>query len=219
MFSGRPCEKEGYFRYKNSCTHHYRCYYNKKCGKIIPSRVYECPGCLKFHTHKMICDLPENVPECTYHDDKFQNVEGHTLTDPIKYCTGPGIFLDPSNRKRYFDCIDIFHEHQYYLTIKDCQMNTTFSDSEETCIPEVHANLPAQRYVPSTCNSYSYAVDQYNCNKFYYCRKGVPFAQLSCMSNYFFNGKFCQHKSRSMFCNWELLKKSFKKQNVDLQYY
>lgn len=96
----------------------------------------------------MICDIPENVPECSYYDGRFQNVEDHIVTDPIKFCTGPGIYLDPSDRTRYFDCVDIFQEKQYYLTIKKCPKNTTFHYFKKVCTNDESSNSPNQRYVP-----------------------------------------------------------------------
>lgn len=208
-----PCEREGYFRYRNSCSLHYRCFYSKRCGKIISSRVYECPGCLKFHIHKMICDLPENVPECTYHEKKYQDIEGHQVTDPVTYCTGPGVFLDPSNRMRYFDCVDIFERKKYYLTIKTCPDDLNFNDATKTCDHTVGSNLPSMRHIPGSCSSDNYAVDRYKCDKFYYCRNGVPQAELFCMDNYFFNGNFCQHNN-STSCNWKELNQAFKQHKV-----
>lgn len=73
----------------------------------------------------MICDLPENVPECNQHKEVYQYIEGHQVTNPIQYCTGPGTFPDPSNRNRYFHCEDIFYDNKYYLTIKECPEDIT----------------------------------------------------------------------------------------------
>lgn len=159
----------------------------------------------------MICDLPENVPECTNHDEIYQYIEGHMVTNPIQYCTGPGIFPDPSNRHRYFHCEDIFHENKYYLTIKECPEGITFNDSKNIC--EGHDLRHPDKDIIGSCNSYNYAIDPYNCHKFYFCRNMIPVARLSCLETHFFNGHFCQHKSRSVFCNWEHLKKSYEKEN------
>lgn len=209
MLSGQPCEKEGTFRYQNSCTLHYQCSYNTKCGKIIPSKLYECPGCLKFNANIMACDIPKNVAECTFHDEELSEINDYTVTDPVNYCTGPGIFLDPANRERYFECIDIHGKDKYYLTIRTCPENTTFNDLNKVCDSEHSSDLPSEKDIPGICNAHNYAVDPYRCHKFYFCRDGVPFVQLSCLKTHFFNGRFCQHKDRSMLCRWSDLKTSF----------
>lgn len=210
----RPCQHEGYFRYKNSCTQHYICSYSLECGKIIASKVYECPGCLKFNAKRMICDLPENVPECTYHSESYEYIKGYKVTNPIQNCTGTGRFLDPSNRKRYFDCVDIFNDNHYYLTIKECVENITFDDNKKIC--QGRDNRLPEKDIVGACNAFNYASDPYNCHKFYYCKNRLPMARLSCLNTHFFNGHFCQHKSRSVFCNWEHLKKSYLVENKAL---
>lgn len=196
LFLGKPCEREGYFRYKNSCNLHYNCYYSKTCGKLLPSKIYQCPGCLKFNPRKMICDLPQNVPECNYHEEHYQKFENHKVTKPIRYCTKPGKYLDPSNRKRYYDCIDIFQNGKYYLTIKNCPINTTFDDTKKMC--KGYDKRLAEKFIIGSCRSNNYAIDQYNCQKFYFCQNQLPIAEMFCLKTHFFNGKVCQKKSMQL---------------------
>lgn len=193
-FPGRPCANEGYFRYKNSCNLHYRCYYSMECGKLIPSKVHQCPGCLKFNPKKMICDLPENVPECTYHSKDYQIFEGHKVTTPVRFCSGPGTYLDPSDRTRYYSCVDIHKNNNYYLTIRDCPSNTTFNEVNNVC----EGNRSTKKYMGAICNSHNYAVDLFNCQKFYFCRDQRPVEEFSCLKTHIFNGHFCQHKSKAL---------------------
>lgn len=154
----------------------------------------------------MICDLPENVPECTFHKDGLQDLEGYKVTKPLKKCTGPGTFSDPSNYRRYYNCIDIFDEDEYYLTIAKCPQNQTFDTVKKKCRIS-HVHHPHHHHFPGTCGLNNYAFDRHDCHKFYYCQGGKPFVNLWCSNQYFFNGRFCQHKSKSIFCNWNELKK------------
>lgn len=156
----------------------------------------------------MVCDLPEYTPECNYQSVEYQQVKDHRVTNPLRFCTGSGVFLDPSNRSQYFDCVDIFLEQKYYLTIKTCPEGTKFNDLKKEC--DIEENLSAKRNIPGNCGTHNYTSDPYNCNKFYYCQEGQPFAELFCLNSHFFNGHFCQHKSSAIHCTWEELKKSFK---------
>lgn len=172
--------------------------------KLISSDIYECPGCLKFNANLMRCDLAENVPECTYRYQQFNNTLENTNKTTTKICTGPGKFPVPYDRTRYYDCNKKINDSEYLLRIKRCPQNKLFSVQSARCRK---SNCVKPEVDPRKCGKNHYSYDQYDCRKFFHCQGKEPKIPLFCPSGYIFNGNYCQYQETVSFCNWEELKK------------
>lgn len=205
-FADRPCPKEGFYRYANSCQLHYECYFDEQCGSLVASRLYSCPHCLQFNVKKQRCDFPLNVPECTYHEEDEDILEGHTVTVPLEECTTPGIFKDPGNPKRYFNCTHIYDD-RIYLTIEQCPKGKVYNDFSKTCV-QTNDTIKIFRRVLEGGNYKigSYAFDKYSCWRFFFFAPNT-IVELHCPQGFIFSGKVCEDINTSTFCNWEELKK------------
>ncbi|KAG5899541.1 hypothetical protein JTB14_008227 [Gonioctena quinquepunctata] len=169
-----------------------------------PSETYECPKCLKFNVKIAKCDLPENVPECTIHDKVYQQYQKYNLFKPAKICTGPGVFPDPSNEQRYYECIEILDDNMFYLTSKKCPSKQKFNPKIRKCDPKYIHPHHQNRNLVGDCKSH-YTFHKYSCQKFFRCSRKHNPVELKCPDGYIFNGDNCQLISSKSFCNWEIL--------------
>ncbi|XP_044265043.1 uncharacterized protein LOC123011592 [Tribolium madens] len=191
---GPSCSKEGTFRFKQNCKKYYVCYFDSQCKKLLP-KIYTCPKCLKFNAQKNICDLAENVPECS-----------NSNSGPKKYCTNPGRFFVPDNCQKYYECT--VNGSLIDLTIKMCPPETVFSRKELKCLK----GQKCKESGPNCATDDSYAVDMFDCSKFYYCVTKNFSVPLYCPSSYVFNNKVCE-KWESIKLKWDNPKAQKSKNN------
>jgi hypothetical protein len=189
---GPRCARPGYFRVKRSCTRFYRCEFDRKCAKFLPSKIQTCPKCLKFNAAKMRCDLPENVPECTY-----------SYSFPKNVCTGVGKFFVPNDCHKYYDCRKGTNG-TVKLDVKTCQSPMVFDQKKKKC-QEGKCSSPVYECKQGEL----YLSDKFDCNKFYYCVNSDVAIPIYCPAEFVFNGNICENGAFSDLTNWEKLKKSF----------
>lgn len=149
----------------------------------------------------MRCDLPENVPECTYHK---RTKEQKKLKEPIE-CTGPGLFANPDEPKQYFECKE--ENSVFKLYTRHCLHKHTFNEILKMCDEKFIEIVK----IEEKCQPNNYAPDHHDCQRFYHCHNGEPKTPLYCPRGYIFTGNQCEHEDNTPFCDWELIKLEMRK--------
>lgn len=169
----------------------------------MQSSIYNCPGCLQFNAQIQCCDLPENVPECTYLH--YNQHPSFYIRHLIKQntCTGSGTFPIPDDCHKYYECKPDRFGINIALNVKTCPKHTRFNQNEKKCT----TNYKCPSTMPK-CKPNGYVIDQYDCNKFYHCFQKTIIIPLFCQLGATFNGHFCQFYEPQFSCNWRKYSKN-----------
>ncbi|XP_017767791.1 PREDICTED: uncharacterized protein LOC108556282 [Nicrophorus vespilloides] len=170
------CTKEGNFRIGYTCTKFVSC--RAYFGTFVAA-LRTCNTCTKFNGNTAKCDFPDNVSECAEDDGK----EG-------RECTAVGLYNVPHFCNKFYNCTTNAATGKIDLKVQQCPPNTKFSAEDQKCT----ASSDCLPYKPNCVDGYEFIVDQYKCDKAYFCKKSKIDRTINCPRGYIYETHMVHNK-------------------------
>jgi len=151
----------------------------------VQTEVKKCRGCFVFNDQLGICDIPNNVPECS------ANLEALN-------CTGEGSFLVPGSTNMYYVC-KMNASGFIHRETKECGKNQIYNQTTGNCDFIQNINKYFHDSSMLQCTKSGFFAHPHDCNKFIHCigmENSTYISEIkSCSSGLYFNevGGYCDH--------------------------